>query len=94
MELNYFDEIYINFLIVGHTHNRTDQYFSTLSSLLHSIFFCASPLALVALLKENPTPLPLVVKRIDIIYEVDTAMNKLQVINKKIKYYQVRLHYL
>lgn len=94
VELNYFDEIYINFLIVGHTHNRTDQYFSTLSSLLYSIFFCASPLALVALLKGNPTPLPLVVKRIDIIYEVDTAMNKLQVINKKIKYYQVRLHYL
>jgi len=91
VEFDYFEVIYIWFLIVGHTHNSVDQYFSVLSKLLFSIFFCGSPLALAYLLANYPVPLPILVKNIDVIYNVDTAMNKLKVINNTIKYYLVSL---
>ena len=39
METGLLDEIYINFLIVGHTHISIDQYFSVLSRAINRAEF-------------------------------------------------------
>lgn len=42
----HFDEIFVNFLIVGHTHTTIDQYFSVITNKICSKKFVGSPLAL------------------------------------------------
>ena len=39
METGLLDEIYVNFLIVGHTHISIDQYFSVLSRVINRAEF-------------------------------------------------------
>ena len=51
IEQFFFDEIHVNFLIVGHTHSSIDQYFSVLTGAIKNSFFIASPLSLMELLK-------------------------------------------
>jgi hypothetical protein len=50
VELGYFKEVNINFLVVGHTHCSLDQNFSVLSKRIHDSAYIASPLALRDLL--------------------------------------------
>jgi hypothetical protein len=90
VELGYFDDIYINFLIVGHTHGPDDQYFSVLSKKLHWARFIGSPLSFEELLKiahARPEDRPYLVRRISIIFDMKTALAPF--INNSIKYYQV-----
>ena len=47
----YFDEVEVFFLIVGHTHNILDQWFSVLSKAIHKAHFIGSVLAMQALYK-------------------------------------------
>jgi hypothetical protein len=82
VELDYFDKIYINFLIVGHTHNTLDQYFGTLSGVIKGTCFVGSPLALDALLTEYPNPKPIKVRRIEAVYDVRRAHWKVSIINR------------
>jgi hypothetical protein len=44
-----FSKIYINFLIVGHTHASIDQFFSTLSKAIQATSFIGTPTALMHL---------------------------------------------
>lgn len=53
VELKHFDEISMNFLIVGHTHTLIDQFFSILSKHIKQADFIASPLALFELLTNE-----------------------------------------
>lgn len=46
IELEIFDEIRVNFLIVGHTHSNLDQFFSVYSKKIRKSEFIASPLAM------------------------------------------------
>lgn len=52
VEMKRFREIYVNFLIVGHTHNGNDQYHSTLSNAIKNASFIGSPLALAQLCRQ------------------------------------------
>jgi len=51
VEQDYFKEINVGFLVVGHTHSSIDQYFSVLSKAIQSKTFIGSPLALLNLIK-------------------------------------------
>lgn len=46
IEQEIFDEIRVNFLIVGHTHSNLDQYFSVYSKKIRKSDYIASPLAM------------------------------------------------
>lgn len=46
VELEKFDNIYVNFLVVGHTHTSIDQYFSVITRKICSKRFVGSPIAL------------------------------------------------
>lgn len=48
-----FDNVYVNFLVVGHTHASIDQFFSTLRNRINRTMFVGSPLALLALFLSN-----------------------------------------
>ena len=90
VELLFFDEVYINFLIVGHTHRPNDQYFSVLSKKVFWARFIGSPISFDELMKiahANPENRPFLLKRIRVIYNVVAALEPF--INPKIKYYQV-----
>lgn len=91
VELDYFDEIYANFLIVGHTHGADDQYFSVLAKKISWARFIGSPLSFEELLKiahSDQKDRPFLVKRISIIYDVMTALKPF--VNSTVKYFQVR----
>ena len=55
VERGYFDEIRVNFLIVGHTHTSIDQYFSVITKKLRNKFV-GSPLALQHLFNSCQEP--------------------------------------
>lgn len=46
VERLHFEKVYVNFLIVGHTHTTIDQYFSVITKAICSKKFIGSPLAL------------------------------------------------
>ena len=79
VENGYADEVYLTFLIVGHTHTRLDQYFSTLSTAVASASFIGSPMALHNLYqhchksnsikKSNP---PMINRQLSVWYDVAT----------------------
>ncbi len=50
VEHDVFEEIFVNFLIVGHTHASIDQYFSVLSNKIAEQKFIGTPKMLMALL--------------------------------------------
>jgi hypothetical protein len=89
VELKHFDSIFINFLIVGHTHGADDQLFSVLGRKIHWARFIGSPMSLDALLKiahARPEDRPHLVKRIKVIYDIKTALDPY--INKGVHNYQ------
>lgn len=89
IEYGFADEIYITFLIVGHTHTKLDQYFSVLSTAVQNVEFIGSPLALHYLYqmchnsssKKKSSP-PIVNKQINVWYDVSTLWEPYR---KKIK---------
>lgn len=90
VELEKFDKIYINFLIVGHTHSNDDQYFSVLSKVIARARFVGSPISLDELLRTahaDPDDRPYLVRRIHVIYDVAKAFTPF--INRNIHYFQV-----
>ena len=77
IENGYFDEIYVTFLIVGHTHTRLDQYFSVLSTAVSNVDFIGSPLSLHHLYQnchksssQKKSEPPYVNKQINIWYNI------------------------
>jgi hypothetical protein len=82
-----FDKIYVNFLIVGHTHSSIDQYFSVLSGAIKLTEFIGSPITLFMLLgqahKKEKYKRPTVMRQIIVYYDVNSAL--LPYLNKHIK---------
>jgi hypothetical protein len=52
VEQDIFDEIEVNFLIVGHTHASIDQFFSVLANAIERTKFICSPLALEEVIRS------------------------------------------
>ncbi|KAJ1411534.1 hypothetical protein B484DRAFT_435569, partial [Ochromonadaceae sp. CCMP2298] len=89
IEAIYFDDIYVNFLIVGHTHTTIDQYFGVLSKTISPSKFIGSPLALQELIQNchgTASRRPLVNRQIYIVHDYKTAFAPYL---NKLKYYQV-----
>lgn len=98
----YFDEIYCNFLLVGHTHCSIDQYFGVISKVIGASVFIGSPLSLMHLLRQIGTrnlshlrqsgsgnstcKTPSIVKYIKVVYDFREAMKPYI---RPLKYYQV-----
>ena len=53
IDLNYFDIIQLNYLVVGHTHCPIDQKLGALATIVRQQDFIASPEALMHLLVEE-----------------------------------------
>jgi hypothetical protein len=73
VEAKIFNTIYINFMIVGHTHSTIDQYFSVFSTCIKGKAFIASSLSLEELLKtahkgESINKRPSFVKKLSVYY--------------------------
>jgi|LauGreDrversion2_2_1035103.scaffolds.fasta_scaffold343031_1 hypothetical protein len=86
----HFEEIYINFLIVNHTHNIIDQYFSILSKALGPCNWVGSQMSLVNLFDvchSDESQKPGVQRELKLIYDVVKAWKPY--INEDIKYYNV-----
>jgi hypothetical protein len=47
------DRVYLDFLVVGHTHSTIDQYFSVLANLIRKCDFIGSPMALWSLFETS-----------------------------------------
>ena len=91
VELGDFKIIYVNFLIVGHTHCIIDQWFSVISKIILKQNFIATPWAMKALLalsdslkKYQP---PIIQKFITHVYDFAEAIKPY--CNKNIHFYQV-----
>jgi hypothetical protein len=83
----HFEEIYINFLIVNHTHNIIDQYFSILSKALGPCNWVGSQMSLVNLFDvchSDESQKPGVQRELKLIYDVVKAWKPY--INEDIKY--------
>lgn len=90
VELLIIDVIYVNFLLVGHTHASIDQYFSVLTRAIKSARFIGSPLAFAERLRtahEAPEERPYVVQAIHAIYDVVGALA--HYINKAVVHIQI-----
>jgi hypothetical protein len=90
IELGHFDEIYVRFLIVGHTHSDPDQMFSVLTKKIKSTKFIGSPISFRGLLKiahNNIELRPAVVREINVVYDMKEAFTPY--INPDIKNYQI-----
>jgi hypothetical protein len=88
VESKLFEEVEMNFLIVGHTHCSIDQFFSSLSTAINEASFIGSPLALINLFvekrKRDPSLIQIsVAKPIVVYYDFKKAIEPY--INKKIK---------
>ncbi len=65
----FFTTIFMNFLIVGHTHTRCDQVYSVLSKRISSFYYIGTPLAMKLILSTAHKELskrPLLYKSIDV----------------------------
>jgi len=91
VEEGYFNYIYVNFLIVGHTHCSIDQYFSSLSGKIHRKEFIGSPLSLLELIKldigTKKRRVAIIARRIVVYYQISEALTPY--INKAIKYISI-----
>lgn len=76
VEMGRFSEVYMNYLIVGHTHSLIDQFFSILSKAIDSVDFIGSPLGLCTLLKQHQTAGPRIsiIRQISVVYDFVSAI--------------------
>lgn len=84
-----FDEVLINFLIVGHTHASIDQYFSVISKAIFNSYFIGTPLALLELIRRTHNASwkqEAIIRDIVVYYDFKSAIAPY--LNDKIKYYQ------
>jgi len=93
VEKGIFEEIDINFLLVGHTHGSLDQQFSVYSKKIKSrqTKFIGSRMALHDLLRNayqssHAWKKPTISKQIQVVYDFKAML--LPCINKSLKYYQ------
>jgi hypothetical protein len=75
VESREFDEIYMNYLIVGHTHSLIDQFFSVLSKAIKSVDFIGSPLALEELFLQKAGDRIAVIRPITVFYDFPSAIS-------------------
>ncbi len=76
VESGEFDEIHMNYLIVGHTHSLIDQFFSVLSKAIKMANFIGSPLALRDLfLQKVGSSRIAVIRQISVFYDFPNAIN-------------------
>jgi hypothetical protein len=90
VEMGYLEEVFLSFLIVGHTHCNLDQNFSVLSKKIHNSQFIGSPIAMRALYntaheKDEDRPL----YNIHLEYVHDYKKQFANIITKKLKFFQV-----
>jgi hypothetical protein len=84
-----FEEVLINFLIVGHTHASIDQYFSVISKAIFNSYFIGTPLALLELIRRAHNASwkqEAIIRDIVVYYDFKSAIAPY--LNDKIKYYQ------
>jgi hypothetical protein len=84
-----FDQVEINFLIVGHTHASIDQYFSVISKAIFNSYFIGTPLALLELIRRahnSSWKQEAIIRDILVYYDFKSAIAPY--LNDKIKYYQ------
>lgn len=89
-----YDRIEVNFLIVGHTHAKIDQYFSVLSRAIKNSPFIGSPLALIHLIANahsDKGDRPAFVRQIHVYYDVNGYFSPYM--NDKVKVYKF-LYYI
>lgn len=96
LELGYFDEINLNFLVVGHTHCNLDQLFSVVANKIFHSAFIASPLAMwslysVAQKETYRRPKPEHVIHLKIVH--DYVKFFAPYVNTYLKYYGVPLRF-
>ena len=92
VEQDIFEEVYVNFLIVGHTHGCLDRYYSQLSNYIHNSKFIGSPLSLQSLFETAPlnstnSIKPDINRQIRAFYDYKKFLRP--VINTNIKNYQI-----
>jgi len=90
VELGYFDEFNLNFLIVGHTHCNLDQNFSVLATKIHDAEYVNSPIAmrdLLGIAHKDLNERPTYNIKVDVVHDYKTFFEPF--VNKSIKYYQV-----
>jgi hypothetical protein len=78
VEKGIYDKIFVNFLIVGHTHASIDQYFSVLSKAIKSSYFIPTPLALRQLLltaHKDSRHQPYLISEITVYYDWADKIN-------------------
>jgi hypothetical protein len=88
VESGYFSDVYINFLIVGHTHCPLDQTFSVVSRGLMRKAVILSPRVLYEVLKnaaKEPHQKPVVVKLVEKVFNFrDSCQYFINMVNKRI----------
>ena len=94
VEMGYLDEVFLSFLIVGHTHCNLDQNFSVLAKKIYNSQFIGSPVAMRALYNtahedENDRPL----YNIHLEYVHDFKTQFAPIITKKLKFFQVKNYF-
>lgn len=90
VELGFLDEVYVFFLLVGHTHVKIDQIFSIFASAIFVSHFIGSPEALWDLLQgahQNVCDQPLLQKSVDVVYAFKEFCDPF--VNEAIKHYQI-----
>ena len=95
IERGYYDEIEVFFLIVGHTHNKLDQWFSVLSKAIKGAHFIGSVIALKALYKIAHAEE--IDKQPQLIHQLETYRDWRRlyrpILNSSIKHFQVPHRY-
>jgi hypothetical protein len=77
VELDIFDVVNVDFLMVGHTHSSIDQYFSQLSKIIGSAPFLGTPLALHHLFKTHLNERrPLVCRSVEVYFDCTAAWDR------------------
>ena len=90
IEKLHFEELFMNFLIVGHTHNILDQYFSVLSKAIGKCEWIGSQMSLANKFDtchSIPSEKPGIQRELRVIYDVVTAWAPY--LNSDIHYYNV-----
>jgi len=89
IELDFFEILDMNTLVVGHTHNFLDQILGAWATIVNAQNFVATPTAMEALLQQihegtEGFMRPSVIRKIDVIYDLQSHLERLR--NKHLTY--------